>query len=89
MGIPQIKEARKIIHALADSPDEWLVQMTCMIASSLIRVVEKDEGSACGSFGLDEKEYYFTVSDSPDSLGKLEKMLRQTVVVKAGPSGPT
>jgi hypothetical protein len=79
-------KSRRILKALADSDEEfdWLAEVLAMMANELIKLESGKTPAAHGSFGVGGKEYHFDFYTDKSALTNLEKMLRQTVLVKTG-----
>jgi len=72
-----------LLWSLILKGEPWLVEMTARLANELLNMVEEGRPSVGGSFGLGGKEYWFQFSDDPKGFGKLEKLMRQNLIMKA------
>lgn len=78
----QDQMSRSTLRTVINNGEAWLCEMLVNLTSQLLRVA-KEGGETAGSFGIDKKEIWFTFSDKPGPLGKLQTALRNTVIVKA------
>lgn len=73
---------RSTLRAVINNGETWLCEMLVTLTKQLLTAV-KDGGEVAGSFKVEDREIWFTLSDKPGRLGKLEKMLMNTVIVRA------
>jgi len=78
---------RDLLHKLADEGADWLIDCVLKFSDAFLRADEQG-GCVTGEVGLSDKTFYFKIYDSPDSIDKMQKLLSNTVMVKAKEQGP-
>jgi len=75
------QKAAKLLNMIAERGDEDQVVVCVKLFEALFKVVEKG-GAMTGEFVIGEKPFHFRIFDNPESLDKLTKSIRNTVMVK-------
>lgn len=82
----EYQKAAMMINLVANQGEEWHVSMIGRLAIELFQMVEKDIPAIAGSFVVKNKDVHFNFCTDKNALGNLEKVLRNTVMVKVNES---
>lgn len=77
------QEAGQLLWLIIMKADEWHAELTAKLANELFQMVEMKRPAIAGSFGVKDKEYWYEFTDDPKGFGKMEKLLRNTLIVKS------
>lgn len=82
-------QARQIMQRAADSADDWLVEMMVIMGNHCVSIIENSDGAYSGKqVVINEKtgketSIFYKIYQNPEALDHLQKMLENTVMVKA------
>lgn len=75
----------RLLNLISNRGEDYAeeVMATAKIANELLTMAIEKKTCINGVIGFKGKKYHFRFSDSPDSLDNLQKMMNNTVIVKA------
>lgn len=71
-----------LLNRLSHIDDEKLVVACGIVMNEIFQIAHKESGTRSGSFMIGELEMFFRLSDKPDGMDKMQKLLNNTVMVK-------
>ena len=83
----EYQKSCQYLNLILNRGEEWMVELMVKLGHELFNIVDQGVPATAGSFQVKDKDVHFSFSTGKSALGNLEKMLRNTVVMKAKEQG--